>query len=985
MSIKSNKNFYCSICEADFTRKEHLDRHLRSHNDEKPFVCSNCGKGFGRKDLLTRHNKCGSCLKSNQPVSSSVKNGSQTQKKVPRCQSACQACINSKCRCVKSKDDNDSCDRCTKRNIPCESKKFKKSNSQDKTKVQISGNADEENKEKDFEYVAGAETLLKLSNSRSIPNKSLAIEDTNLTQATNPFNLTYPSNSVNSITDNGSGSINKILETSPLCINAILSPAETFFENSIINSEQLERQNTFMNKPTSRITSVFSISPKADKSTLESIITKNKLMETSNIPYKKNDDLFSEEGATINKHAIFQSNSNSLEHSHEQTANGDLPEGNGQGHSKIQRASSDIDQENSANDKKGYKADQREQQEDVNESNITQAFSYYGNEQTKHVSDSSSDLDLINKFDFNGVLNSIRDILQAVDDKSDSFSDILDNWIYEQKVNNGDDTNLEMFFNYDDLEFSIPDNIFLFNGNDKTDYVDNGDVSSKSPCDLGNNGRKETRCSVFSDSSIMWKSPRCDSSSKDVRPFTDRRDKILDYSSVTLDQNSDLYKRFEIYPQTRDAILIMLSETHQMQFWRDDAVVHLPSVDTLTVLFINYFRYFHTRYQIIHMPSFNPNSIPIVLLITILGVGSFFCGIENETMKKTGRYLLEISRRRLILEFEENNSKIRHIELHQASLINYICGSWSGIDRNVEIAASFTSTIVTMIRRGELFKRYTYKTLQSIVEDPKHSTTEKKWQAWIEMESKKMLVFVMFFWSAQFSLLSNNPYYITYAELELPLPHLESLWKASTADEWFKVVNIIKDKNSQHYSQNMSFQLLIGSVLSSIYTPAKSVSPKHIPEIIIGSLISTVKHFISEINDRLSFTNCIPGMTDNKKRKRHLLSLDATFHLSYLTNRKAEIETMLESLEGFISNYSYNDKVVFKLEIEYSFICLHSCVKDCMKFAGVDGEYESRQTLPRLIQWFKRDSSRITIWHCSQILRLANSAITKKICKYFNN
>ncbi|CUM49749.1 unnamed protein product [Debaryomyces tyrocola] len=75
-----------------------------------------------------------------------------------------------------------------------------------------------------------------------------------------------------------------------------------------------------------------------------------------------------------------------------------------------------------------------------------------------------------------------------------------------------------------------------------------------------------------------------------------------------------------------------------------------------------------------------------------------------------------------------------------------------------------------------------------------------------------MLIFVTFFWGTQFSLISNNPYHITYAELEIPLPHLESLWKASTADEWFKIVNIIKNKSSQLYSQNISSQLLIGSV-----------------------------------------------------------------------------------------------------------------------------------------------------------------------------
>lgn len=981
MTIKSSKMFYCSICKANFTRKEHLERHVRSHNDEKPFLCSSCGKGFGRKDLLTRHIKSDACLKNNHSATSSSKNGSQPPKKVPRCQSACQACISSKCRCVKSNKDSDCCDRCLKRNINCTSRKSKDSKEikyRSKARESHSESADDKNQQKELEYVTGAETLLKLSNPRHNPNTTQITEDTNINQETTTSSLVYPSSLINlAISNNGSGNITKILETSPLSISAILSPAETFFENRNVTPEQSVRQNIFMDHPNSKLTSMFSTSPGAHKPSMESNEFQNKEMERSSIPIQKNDDIYLEDN-NINKEALFPNSSNFPEHSYVPTIN--VSEGVEQERSKPQGMSAkSIHQRNRINeDTDNIRNDQKGPQEYINSSNITQAFSYYRHEP---VSFTSPGLDMINKFDFNGVLNSLRDILQAVDEQSDSISEILDNWIYDQNLNNGDHVNLENFFNYDELDFNGQDNILRPIGEDKSKHIDSGEGSSKSPDDIENNERKDTRRSVFSDTSIIWKSPRHDSASKDVRPFTEGTGRILDFSGITIDQSSDLFKRFEILPETRDSILIMLSETHQMQFWRDDTVVNLPSVDKLTVLIINYFKYFQSRYQIIHMPTFKSNAIPVVLLITILGAGSFFCGIENETMKKTGRYLLEISRRRLILEFEENNSKIRHIELHQASLINYICGSWSGIDRNVEIAASFTSTIVTMIRRGELFKRYTYRTLQSIFEDSEYPTTENKWQAWVKMESKKMLVFVMFFWSTQFSLISNNPYYITYAELELPIPHLESLWKASTADEWCKIVNIIKNKNLQHYSQNISFQLLIGSVLSSIYSPGNAVSPKYIPDIIMGSLISTVKFFITEINDRLSFTNCIPGITDNKRRKRHSLSLDATFHVSYLTNRKAEIESMLENLEAFVLNHSYNDKVVFKLEIEYSFICLHSCVKDCMKFAGVDGEYESRQTLPRLIQWFKRDSARITIWHCAQILRLANSASINKICK----
>lgn len=38
----------CPVCAREFTRAEHLGRHIRSHTKEKPFVCSDCGKQYTR-------------------------------------------------------------------------------------------------------------------------------------------------------------------------------------------------------------------------------------------------------------------------------------------------------------------------------------------------------------------------------------------------------------------------------------------------------------------------------------------------------------------------------------------------------------------------------------------------------------------------------------------------------------------------------------------------------------------------------------------------------------------------------------------------------------------------------------------------------------------------------------------------------------------------------------------------------------------------
>ncbi|SMN20896.1 similar to Saccharomyces cerevisiae YDR216W ADR1 Carbon source-responsive zinc-finger transcription factor [Maudiozyma saulgeensis] len=47
--------FVCKICTRAFARQEHLDRHSRSHTNEKPYNCGICDKKFSRRDLLLRH------------------------------------------------------------------------------------------------------------------------------------------------------------------------------------------------------------------------------------------------------------------------------------------------------------------------------------------------------------------------------------------------------------------------------------------------------------------------------------------------------------------------------------------------------------------------------------------------------------------------------------------------------------------------------------------------------------------------------------------------------------------------------------------------------------------------------------------------------------------------------------------------------------------------------------------------------------------
>lgn len=51
------KRFGCIYCDRLFARKEHADRHSRTHTQEKPFHCPQCDSRFTRSDLLVRHER----------------------------------------------------------------------------------------------------------------------------------------------------------------------------------------------------------------------------------------------------------------------------------------------------------------------------------------------------------------------------------------------------------------------------------------------------------------------------------------------------------------------------------------------------------------------------------------------------------------------------------------------------------------------------------------------------------------------------------------------------------------------------------------------------------------------------------------------------------------------------------------------------------------------------------------------------------------
>ncbi|KIY63662.1 hypothetical protein CYLTODRAFT_493736 [Cylindrobasidium torrendii FP15055 ss-10] len=110
----------CPVCQATFTRPQHVARHMRSHTGDRPYKCTHCGDQFARSDLLSRHiNKCHANEKDKfPPQTTGRRKGSSARATTSK--QACDQCVQNSLPC----DGCNPCAKCIARKIRCTFIKF---------------------------------------------------------------------------------------------------------------------------------------------------------------------------------------------------------------------------------------------------------------------------------------------------------------------------------------------------------------------------------------------------------------------------------------------------------------------------------------------------------------------------------------------------------------------------------------------------------------------------------------------------------------------------------------------------------------------------------------------------------------------------------------------------------------------------------------------------------------------------------------------
>ncbi|RAL07225.1 putative C6 and C2H2 transcription factor RegA-like [Aspergillus homomorphus CBS 101889] len=369
-----------------------------------------------------------------------------------------------------------------------------------------------------------------------------------------------------------------------------------------------------------------------------------------------------------------------------------------------------------------------------------------------------------------------------------------------------------------------------------------------------------------------------------------------------------------------------------------------PSTELLDGLIQDYFAYQSRQVDsFIHGPTFRINEQSSDTLTAIAAAEATRSTIP--TIRKLGYALLEIVRLQISDKYETDNRTTRDLRASQTFALVLDIGLWSGNGRRTEIAESFQQPLLTMLRRALRFRRSVYTTIFPTLDDAPE-VLEQKWRDWAELESFKRLVHHLFLHDAQAALMLNVNSLVSYAELELPLPSIRSLWEAKSSTEWRDV----------YLATGMTGRERLPSLIDAMRDMSRlqtRVDSQLAGFVVLHGLAAMVSEY-----HRFSFIS--------KGSSKHWNGL-------VISSRHQELSQALQHFRMVCYEWpEFPGPEVF-LVYEMISMFLYMSLEELQLFAGKEDKREARRVYHSALEWIESIDSRRAVWHAGQVIRAAKA------------
>lgn len=298
---------------------------------------------------------------------------------------------------------------------------------------------------------------------------------------------------------------------------------------------------------------------------------------------------------------------------------------------------------------------------------------------------------------------------------------------------------------------------------------------------------------TFDPNDVLWLFLTNDKATKETHqkrtptfPFPDTAMDLLvaAASENVVDEGDHDRHRYDIWEQVKNNVVDVLfggldRKSNILPNSELKDFVDLDFFKALTIqrLFHLYFRIFHDHFPILHKPTFskNPETIPPLLVVSIITLGAFHDSVENYN---TAVELHENFRWMVFSSLDIIPPKLWVI---QTLALIQAFEKMASTRRQHELSATFHSAVITLLRRDG-----SCANMRADKDPTEPNTLLKQWDSWIEKESIKRCVFFFFMMDVQHAVLFGHTSIMTINEIRLDLPCDEELWKADSYLLWVK-------------------------------------------------------------------------------------------------------------------------------------------------------------------------------------------------------
>ncbi|KAF1816413.1 hypothetical protein P152DRAFT_389602 [Eremomyces bilateralis CBS 781.70] len=412
---------------------------------------------------------------------------------------------------------------------------------------------------------------------------------------------------------------------------------------------------------------------------------------------------------------------------------------------------------------------------------------------------------------------------------------------------------------------------------------------------------------------------------------------------------------------SRDAILAMVLQASKPES-RRRLTMSFPSTELLDTLLQYYLTCpFSTASSWLHFPSFDPNKVECPELLTgMIATGAALA--PDSALNKLGFALQEVLRTTLSVVFEEDNTRVRNLQLWQTFLLVLQVGLWSGNSRKIEIAESFLQPLVTMVRRSGSFRRSSYAPIV-VQPDDDEKILAQRWKDWVRQESYKRFVYHLFQHDTQVSmcLMFFSPL-ISYAEMHLPLPESRELWLAESAEAW---------------------KYALMRVTRHIYSDRHISLVEGIKQIDCFSILGPV---IDRHESRKALLYGLWRLVWEYRQFSSLIKVNTNHYGLIMSSRFQELHQSLQNFRICCDEplAPTVDSKWITLTLELVFMHLHMSMEDVQVFAGLEGEADAKRIYPSLCSWFNTSAARQAIWHAGQVVRVAKLQASRHLRGFYS-